>query len=368
MNNHYIPQLLLRQFAENGKVNSYNVETGEFSTKRIKKAFCEENLFNDELEERFAKEIEGPFGNLLNHKLLAGKDSIQITRQENLLIRKFHLIQLLRSPYSSMTFDEIMTKAKELDDPGVQFVRTFVNPNEIFGGPSSYAENLELVMKYDTIEDLLKQEDLPYTVKFSALNALTSYYAIWDTTDIEEEFLLAKLQGLSLRDYGGICYKLQMLMDYREKKDFKGFEKENWNRLIGGIMGNSDNYWICPLSPTRALVGISTYFRAFFPALDAVTGKAALSEMFDENQFKRHFFEPMRMELFEPCTSFYNKEYRYSVKQLTPHELHLQNALTLNEEMEEFVFHDYARIRDSFWAYENIIKMGKKKHDYSGMI
>jgi hypothetical protein len=76
----------------------------------------------------------------------------------------------------------------------------------------------------------------------------------------------------------------------------------------------------------------------------------------------------MRMELFEPCTSFFNKEYRYSVKQLTPHELHLQNVLVLNEEMEEFLFHDYARIRDSFWAYENIIKMGKKKHDYSGMI
>jgi hypothetical protein len=368
MNNHYIPQLLLRQFAENGKVNSYNVETGEFSTKKIKKAFCEKNLFDDELEKRFAKEIEGPFGNLLNNKLLAGKDSIQINRQENLLIRKFHLIQLLRSPYSYMTFEEIMTKAKELDDPGVQFVRTFVNPNEIFEGPSSYVKNLELVMKYYTIENLLKQEDLPYTVKFSALNALTSYYAIWDTTDIEEEFLLAKLQGLSLRDYGGICYKLHMLIDYKEKKALKDFEEKNWNRLICGIMGNSDNYWICPLSPTRALVGISAYFRAFFPDVDGATGKVLLPRLFDEKQFQKHFFMPMRMELFEPCTSFFNKEYRYSVKQLTPQELHLQNAFVLNEEMEEFLFRDYAKIRDSFWAYENVIRTEKKKYDYSKMI
>jgi hypothetical protein len=133
-------------------------------------------------------------------------------------------------------------------------------------------------------------------------------------------------------------------------------------------MGNSDNYWICPRSPTRALVGISAYFRAFFPDVDGATGKVLLPRLFDEKQFQKHFFMPMRMELFEPCTSFYNKEYWYSVKQLTPHELHLQNVLVLNEEMEEFVFHDYARIRDSFWAYENIIKMGKKKHDYSGMI
>lgn len=79
----------------------------------------------------------------------------------------------------------------------------------------------------------------------------------------------------------------------------------------------------------------------------------------------RDCYDPYRMELFEPCSNYLNQSYTYKVHQLAAREVQLQNALVLNEEADEFVFHDYDKIRDSFWAYENIFTMVNKKHDYS---
>ena len=87
-----------------------------------------------------------------------------------------------------------------------------------------------------------------------------------------------------------------------------------------------------------------------------------------EKDFNRHFYEPVRKELFEPCRNYLNQSYIYKVHKLNEREVQFQNALVLNEEPEEFLFHDYAKIRDSFWAYENVFTMVKKKHDYSGML
>ena len=92
MKNHYIPRLLLKQSAEKEKVNRYDFESDSFGTKKLKDVFSMTDIFDSELERNFATKLEGPFGNLLHHKLLA-KDMISIDRKENLLMRKFLMIQ-----------------------------------------------------------------------------------------------------------------------------------------------------------------------------------------------------------------------------------------------------------------------------------
>ena len=119
MNNHYIPRLLLKQFAEKEKVNIYDFGAESFGTKKLKDVFALPDIFDVELEQAFATKLEGPFGNLLHHKLLSG-NKVSIDRMENLLIRKFLMIQFLRAPIVNTTWEEMVERTKLKDHPSVQ--------------------------------------------------------------------------------------------------------------------------------------------------------------------------------------------------------------------------------------------------------
>ncbi len=109
MNSHYIPRLILKQFAFNKKINIYNLNSKDFITIKLKHAFSKENLYDEDLEQAFAQKLEGPFGDILNHKLLKG-EQISITRSENLLIRKFFMIHTLRAPIINQTWEQMIEK------------------------------------------------------------------------------------------------------------------------------------------------------------------------------------------------------------------------------------------------------------------
>lgn len=367
--NHYIPKLVLRQFAVKDRVNTFDVQKQCFSAKKLKNVFCEENLFPNELEQRFARDLEGPFGDLLNHKLLADVREISVNREENFLIRKFDLIHRLRSVYINQDPDEMMKKAGEADNPSYIFLKSIPKMAQILPSNKTFLQDLEMAMNCRSLEDLYYNHgrELSPSLFISAKMAIASYYAIWDSEQSGEEFILSKLPGISLQDQYGPLYKRQIMLKYRanEWDKISEIERDRFEVLFTGILGNADNYWILPLSPTRALVGISPYFKAFFPQPRGSSEMPYIPALLPREQFIMHFYEPMQMDLFEPCRNYDNLNYTFFVKDLTRREVMHQNALALNEEMEEWAFHDYNRIRDSLWAYEHVFTMVKKKRDYS---
>lgn len=48
MNNHYIPRLLLKQFAYSEKVNTYDFIASSFSTKKLRNTFVSKDIFDKE--------------------------------------------------------------------------------------------------------------------------------------------------------------------------------------------------------------------------------------------------------------------------------------------------------------------------------
>lgn len=51
-NNHYVPRLVLRRFAD--KVSVYNIKTGELAEdKRLEKVFALSELYSEEVEKEF---------------------------------------------------------------------------------------------------------------------------------------------------------------------------------------------------------------------------------------------------------------------------------------------------------------------------
>lgn len=160
--NHYIPRLLLRQFsADNRRINIWKMQENKIQTVKISNAFASYDVFPPELENMFAEKLEGPFGDLLNHKLLSS-DNITINRYENLLIRKFIMIESLRSPLTACTWEEMVEKTELSNHPSVLRHRFMMDHypeyrkrfESTFQFGDDYLANLETAMKVDSIEDI----------------------------------------------------------------------------------------------------------------------------------------------------------------------------------------------------------------------
>lgn len=378
MNTHYIPRLLLRPFAIGERINTYNFTTNSFEFKKLKNTFSEDNLFDEELEKQFASKLEGPFGNLLNNKLLH-TDSINLNRQENLLLRKFLMINFLRAPIVNTDWDEMVERTQLQNHPSVQ-VREFLlrhHPElkeefeKVQPSFENYITNLRKAMEIDSLEDIAagrKELDISTSLQYVARRAMTFVIAFWDTSDIGQEFILPKLPGITEMDYVSIFHKSMVLQERRYQLEAEWLPDDllsEIQRLQLGSAMFSENYSIYPISPTRCIVCFSPYFRAFFPVMD-VRDKIAYPPLLKEEKFYYHFYKPLRMELFRPCKVQYNQSYSYQVKTLTNEELHHVNSMMLDMETEEFAFHNRDKICDSMKYYDNIVAFAdRKKHDFS---
>ena len=380
MNNHYVPQLLLKQFAVSNKVNVYDFSAAQFSTRKIRNTFAEQDLFDEELERLFATKLEGAFGDLLHHKLLKG-EQIFLERKENLLIRKFFMINGLRSPYMNGTWEEIVAKTKMEDHPSTRTMEYLkrlysarmgdTKPFEM--SKEGYIQNLRKAMEIESLEKILDSVHDPEVsihLRSVAETAIVSMIAFWDSSDSGQEFIYPKLQGISEMDQVSIFHKCQTLEEVLREKEKHGVRPDvqrQLKALFYGSMAASHNYAVYPISPTRILVKISPYFKVFFP-IWPVDDSGKKEALFSEEQFHIHVYSPLRMSLFEPCVSFENQAYAYKVKQLTREEVCFLNAAALNMETEQFVFHEFNRIRESFWYYDHIIQFAQeKKYDFSNL-
>lgn len=375
MNSHYIPRLLLKKFAEKERVNVYQYQIGTFTTKKIKHTFAEPDLFDEELERAFAAKLEGPFGDLLNHKLLSD-DRIVINRTENMLIRKFFMLQFLRAPIVNMDWEDIIRRTGLEHHPSVQLHGNMLRMPEYkqmfeacIPSKKTYYADLKQALEYDSLEEIVGPEAaVSPSLQMAARVAMATAYAVWDCTETGLEFIYPKLPGINIMDSEGIFYKGMVLMELKKRKEKEQAPErmiKEIDRLLYGTSLYSENFGICPLSPTRALICFSPYFRIFFPTLDAEGVSVIFPALLEKEQFDRHFYEPMRLELFQPCGNYRNQWYEYRVKALKKEEVFLLNTVLLDMETEEFVFHDYNKIRDSLWYYDNraVLALGKK-HDF----
>lgn len=380
MNNHYIPRLLLRPFAIGEHINTYNFTTNIFESKKLKNTFSEDDLFDEKLEKLFADKLEGPFGNLLNNKLLCN-DTINLNRQENLLLRKFLMINFLRAPIVNADWDEMVEWTRLQEHPSVQ-AREFLmrhHPElkeefeKIQPSADNYITNLRKVMEIDSLEDISEGRevlDISASLQYVARRTMASVIAFWDASNTEQEFILPKLPGITEMDYVSIFHKSMVINARRFQLEAEWLPDDLLSEIqrlqLGSVMF-SENYSIYPISPTRCIACFSPYFRAFFPMMDA-RDKTVYPPLLNQVQFSHHFYEPLRMELFTPCKVQYNQSYSYQVKTLTNEELHRFNSIMLNMETEEFAFRDFDKICDSMKYYDNnAVFANRKKHDFGNL-
>lgn len=236
-------------------------------------------------------------------------------------------------------------------------------------GKSDFIHNLKTTLEVADISDIATQ-DIRLTDNLAlvaaAQSAVAVTYTIWDSTECNQEFILPQVPGVSESDMFGFQEKIRVIWNLCEKTKKGPLYNELVTRLYGS-MAYSENYGIFPISATRALIGFSPFFRLFFPMKDNLEPyenheqTILYQPLLDEAEFQRHFYSPKRMELFENCDNYMNQKYRYRVKQLRATEVQQMNALMINMEPEKFVFHDYNKIRDSLWYYDNVAQFAMEK-------
>ena len=108
INSHYVPMQTLRKFGE--KLCIFNVCTGEYlENAEIKKLFSEKGFYSYEIEEKLGRKIEQQFGYFSINKLMKSEKTIELSRKEIELIKKFLLISVIRS----MGSEEFMKKEQK---------------------------------------------------------------------------------------------------------------------------------------------------------------------------------------------------------------------------------------------------------------
>ena len=96
INSHYIPQLILRHFCEDEKIQYHDIEKHTTELRTTKSVFSEKGYYPDKLEKELCHKIEVQFANVLNKKILCENYKIALTAEDLLTLKKYLIITILR--------------------------------------------------------------------------------------------------------------------------------------------------------------------------------------------------------------------------------------------------------------------------------
>ncbi len=95
-NSHFVPQFIQRWYGNN--ISVFNVKTQEyFPDRNPKSVFSEIGLYPDDLETKFNEKMECDASTRLAKKVLAAKRTVNLTRKDVQLIKRFLLMGMIRT-------------------------------------------------------------------------------------------------------------------------------------------------------------------------------------------------------------------------------------------------------------------------------
>ena len=111
VNSHFIPQLILRHFCEDEKIQYYDLSSGNIESRSTKSVFSEKGYYPENIEKDLCHKIEVQFANILNNKILKENYNIALTSEELLTIKKYLIITTLRVKDNNMEHEEEVLSA-----------------------------------------------------------------------------------------------------------------------------------------------------------------------------------------------------------------------------------------------------------------
>ena len=332
INSHYIPQLLLRHFCKEGKLNYHNIHTNKTEERSTKSVFSKTDYYPAQLEKDLSSKIEAQFANVLNKKILNGKNRISLTADDLLIIKKYQIITMIRVKDDNLEHNAWYRALKKngcilQEDPFKDFFK------------GDFFDNLNKVLSCKSQEELVKIITHPENLNLYTFvkNAVYSYMVFVKTNNCKEDFIIPD------RGWAEYCgplsiKKINAMLDMLEKA---------YDPYIAILvqMSTPQDYAVFPLSNDMALLAVSPAFKALRtgtrynviyppdqPTLSSCLGFGT-SKTFapPDNRFHKNG----------------TKEYIYNIHQISKYDVKFINSLFLNNCEEYYGYADYNKIRFS---------------------
>lgn len=268
-NNHYVPRLILRKFDE--KISTYNLDKKELKlSQNLEKVFTSKQLYSVEIEDMFNYKVENEFARLLNNKILLAQDECILIRKEVNLVKKFLLLAMLRTMLVENYSQERAIKHRET----VKINYNFEENNEItaLSKHDYWMQTLRCILEVKSLQDVSKNElSTAFAVYWSNV-FMSSYIAIWDSCETNEEFIIMD-QGMT-SEHEKTRFIPQLNNDmikrgYLMKKLFFDqaiLDPNLLNKYMQISLANdgfSENMYLFTISKNRTIALVNPFFRLY---------------------------------------------------------------------------------------------------------
>ena len=358
MNNHYVPQLTLRQFGE--RICTYNIHTKELRENvRTERAFCQKDFYSDEVEEKLNRRVESQFGSLFSNKLNKANDSLALNREELRLIKKFLVISVIRSFgneelmqnerkfYDNLreyAFNAALSRGLNVSEAKKDSQSSDFDPpfqELVISGETDFdywMRTIEVVLDSDgTPEDILKHPKKTYPAHRWAKVINNGYLAFWDSEFERNEFMITDIGMTSENEKGwnGVTVHNRKKTDFLASLLLQEHDQAMQNEIAKCLIMHScfsENFMMFPISARRMIVEIDPFykFRQAYSGRYSMPSLSSLTELVNEN-----LYYPNEAEYVLPQTEtapVYHKDdrYLYQIKKLTARETQYCNALFMD--------------------------------------
>lgn len=277
MDNHYKSQLVIKRF-DREKVWFYDLKNRTLEQKKPKRIFYGVNIYSEIVEQKLRR-IESIYSNILDKKILE-KEEISLTRRDLNLIKKFLIIDGLRTMYeegdfvnffksfeqSARKYFESMKLTALYDIRAIAYLNEFNKYEHKYLSEMDMPDNekymfcLEVLLDNDIYE--LHKTKCPLDIIAWAAAITESYLTFWDSSD-SEEFILTDINMMSEYDmchmmYGGLNSEKISYLISKLKESFAH------PTILKTLNVMYENYNIFNISNTRCIVCINPFFKLYF--------------------------------------------------------------------------------------------------------
>ena len=360
VNSHYVPQLILRHFANDERIQYCDLNKKKIETRNIKSAFAKKGYYPDEIEKELCYKTERQFANLLNNKILKERYKVSLTREELFILKKYLIVTTIR-------FN--VTEAME----------NFNNPQKMVQSYSdSFYGNINKVLACERVEEMMEYLNInPSEALGKAMNGdkygeiklfsdikniLHSYVAIVSTNRCKRDFIIPDT---------GFSYKATHLSFLGEEFDkcmyTLNYAMQTGNPFLMHVahMLTPYDYIFCPVSKDLAIISFSVFYKFFNNKSDiygmiqtnGITVSDLLgfgsADLVEPPKVKQQFGKPVG--------------YEYGIKELSRNDVHWLNAAMFNTVEHHFGYCDLDKIKSSI-EYYNALPTNERRYDLGFMM
>lgn len=321
VNNHYVPQFILRHFCEDEKIHYHDIEEHTTELRTTKSVFFEKGYYPDKLEKKLCHKIETQFANILNKKILCENYKIALSADNMLILKKYLIIAILRvrdnnlihnAWYQVLKRDGIIPKGNSLKD--------------FFSG--DFFENMNRILECQTLDALLEvvQKGENLNLYTFVKDVVYSYNVFVRTNNCKEDFIISDRGWAGYRGPMSVK-KLNAMLNMLEVR---------YDPYIDMLLHMSSplDYAIFPLANNMAVITVSPAFKICLPG-------SPYNIIYPDNapSLSKCLGFGSANTIAMPDNKILRdgtKEYRYSIQQLSKQDVVFLNELLINN-AEKFI-------------------------------